>query len=158
LPEERSNGCFFLQRAYPYDKINYEPRTGASCQALTARESVPDHLRGIGWDFGVFVSRDYGLDWQMLGDDLPNVPVTDLDFHQPTRKIIAVTYGRSMYSFDLDQLVLAEENDATEFEVTVFPNPARTVDSLQAPAGMYKLKFLTMMAKWLEGKRCYHRV
>ena len=52
----------------------------------------------LGTDFGVFVTRNLGEEWMMLGDNLPNVPVVDLRFHQPTRTLIAATYGRSMYS------------------------------------------------------------
>lgn len=73
-------------------------------------------------DFGVYLTYDLGSHWSMLGDNLPNVPVVDLDFHEPSRNLIAATYGRSMYSFSLDQLV-----DDTEInnkcDLQVYPNP-----------------------------------
>ncbi|MBP6871314.1 MAG: T9SS type A sorting domain-containing protein [Bacteroidales bacterium] len=76
-------------------------------------------------DFGVFVSRNLGQGWQMLGDNLPNVPIVDLDFHQPTRTLIAATYGRSMYTFDLDQTVsVSNLNDLPE-QILLYPNPAK---------------------------------
>jgi len=75
-------------------------------------------------DFGVFVTRTLGEYWQMLGDDLPNVPVVDLDFHQPTRTLVAATYGRSMYSFDVDQLVDLTDPGNQERSLVVYPNPA----------------------------------
>jgi photosystem II stability/assembly factor-like uncharacterized protein len=74
-------------------------------------------------DFGVYVTRDLGQNWQMLGDNLPNVPVVDLDFHQPTRTLIAATYGRSMYSFNVDQLVLVQEIKNTGGSLKIYPNP-----------------------------------
>jgi len=77
-------------------------------------------------DFGVFVTPDLGQNWSMLGDNLPNVPVVDLDFHQPTRTLIAATYGRSMYTFDVDQLIgIHPESNVIEETWSVFPNPAQ---------------------------------
>lgn len=78
----------------------------------------------IATDFGVYVTRDLGSYWQLLGDNLPNVPVVDLDLHQPSRKLVAATYGRSMYSFDLDQTVVVADNKIDEDGFRVFPNPA----------------------------------
>jgi len=86
----------------------------------------------VATDFGVFVSRDLGQYWQMLGDDLPNVPVVDLDYHHDTRMLVAATYGRSMYSFGLDQLVGDEDYTSPFAELAVYPNPANTVVSLQS--------------------------
>ena len=83
-------------------------------------------------DFGVFMTRDMGAFWFMLGDDLPNVPVVDLDLHQPTRKLVAATYGRSMYSFNLDQLVSVKDPLPNEYDMVLYPNPAREVVSLQS--------------------------
>lgn len=76
----------------------------------------------VATDFGVYVTWSGGTKWFMLGEGLPNVPVTDLDYHQPTRKLVAATYGRSMYSILLDQFVDLEEHTAQGF--IVYPNPA----------------------------------
>ncbi|MCC6476365.1 glycosyl hydrolase [bacterium] len=56
-------------------------------------------------DFGVFWSRDYGDTWSALGQDMPAVPLIDLVMHQPSRKLVAATYGRSFLSLDLDSLI-----------------------------------------------------
>jgi photosystem II stability/assembly factor-like uncharacterized protein len=76
-------------------------------------------------DFGVFVTRDLGEFWSMLGDNLPNVPIVDVDFHQLTRTLIAATYGRSMYSFDVGQLVGIRDISFDDEEIVVYPNPVK---------------------------------
>lgn len=77
-------------------------------------------------DFGVFVTRNLGRNWSMLGDNLPNVPIVDLRFHQPTRTLIAATYGRSMYTFAVDQLVgIKPGMNVDENSFLIFPNPAK---------------------------------
>lgn len=77
----------------------------------------------IATDFGIFVSRDLGQNWAMPGDNLPNIPIVDIDFHQPTRTIIAATYGRSMYSFNLDQLVSVNNYYHEKSDIIIHPNP-----------------------------------
>ncbi len=77
----------------------------------------------IATDFGVYLTRDLGQHWTLLGDNLPNVPIVDLRLHQPTRKLVAATYGRSMYSFNLDQLVGVEQHGPVSL-FSLLPNPA----------------------------------
>ncbi len=55
----------------------------------------------LGTDVGVFVSNNLGDSWDYLGENLPNAPITDLVLHNPTRTLIAATYGRSMYSISI---------------------------------------------------------
>jgi len=79
-------------------------------------------------DFGVFSSRDLGQSWDMLGENLPLVPVCDIDLHQPTRKLIAATYGRSMYTYDLNQDTIVtsihtNQHFPLDFSASIYPNP-----------------------------------
>ena len=79
----------------------------------------------VATDFGVYVSWNLGVNWHLLGSNLPNAPVVDLTLHAPTRKLIAATYGRSMYSFLLDQLVdIHHVKDPAHERSFIFPNPA----------------------------------
>jgi hypothetical protein len=55
----------------------------------------------LGTDVGVFYTNNLGNDWEYLGEMMPNSPIVDLVLHNPTRTLIAATYGRSMYSIDL---------------------------------------------------------
>ena len=79
----------------------------------------------VATDFGVFVTRNLGQGWQMVGNNLPNVPVVDLDFHAPSRMLVAATYGRSMYTFDVDQLVSVEPEEEGHREIRIFPDPVK---------------------------------
>jgi hypothetical protein len=58
----------------------------------------------IGSDFGMYYTNDGGALWRMMGDNHPICPVFDIDLHNGTRKLVSSTHGRSMYSFDLNQL------------------------------------------------------
>lgn len=77
----------------------------------------------VATDIGVFYTQDNGSSWQVMGTDLPNVPVTDLDLGYDGT-LIAATYGRSMFSYQLTGIssieTWADEN------VSIYPNPADT--------------------------------
>lgn len=79
-------------------------------------------------DFGAWFSFNDGQNWEVLGIDLPNVPVFDFDFHQPTRTLIAGTYGRSMYTFDVEQIeppVLGLNDLTASIGFKAYPNPTK---------------------------------
>ncbi len=74
-------------------------------------------------DLGVWVSYNDGENWNILGMGLPNTVVCDLRLHEPTRTLLAGTYGRSFYTIDLNDVVNTE-NFIKDISVKVFPNPA----------------------------------
>ena len=77
----------------------------------------------VATDAGVYYTLDLGNHWDILGDKLPNVPVTDLTLHNPTRYLIAATYGRSMYKYNLGMTVGTEGSSPSSDEINVYPNP-----------------------------------
>ena len=86
----------------------------------------------VATDMGVFVTYNGGEQWEVLGDNLPNVVINDLVYHQPTNKLIAGTYGRSLYTYDLEQDPLTEIIEVeAQVNITVFPNPFREKTSIR---------------------------
>ena len=82
----------------------------------------------IATDAGVFKTVDLGINWEMQGSNLPNVPINDLTLHNESRSLVAATFGRSMYTYDLNQDTLTtslENNPAISntLKFEVFPNP-----------------------------------
>ena len=67
-------------------------------------DPVQPGLLYVATDVGIFYSVDGGAIWMPLGEGVPRVPITDLSLHDPSRKLVAATYGRSMYAFDLTQI------------------------------------------------------
>ena len=79
----------------------------------------------VGTDVGVYVNSGNAI-WSSLGGSLPNVPVIDLTLHQPTRTLIAATFGRSMYKYDLGSTTPVTEQITSLASLTVYPNPVNT--------------------------------
>lgn len=84
-------------------------------------------------DLGVWITEDLGGQWIPLGDNLPLVPVFDLDFHADTRTLVAATFGRSMHTIDLNEVVgLDKPNgvaDSAPFQI--YPNPIQSVATVE---------------------------
>ncbi|PIZ06982.1 MAG: hypothetical protein COY56_11410, partial [Flavobacteriaceae bacterium CG_4_10_14_0_8_um_filter_34_31] len=78
----------------------------------------------IGTDIGVLASNNEGVQWEILGINLPSVVVTDLHIHEQTETLFVATYGRSSYKMDISGNILSTENYLLETNVTVYPNPA----------------------------------
>jgi photosystem II stability/assembly factor-like uncharacterized protein len=58
----------------------------------------------VGTDHGVYVSRNGGARWEVLGGGLPSTQVSDLQVHGRDNIIVISTYGRGMWAFDLEKL------------------------------------------------------
>ncbi len=78
----------------------------------------------LGTDIGVLASSDEGLNWNVLGENLPSVVVTDLFIHEGSEFLFAATYGRSIYKIDISENILNTNESSFAAEVKVFPNPA----------------------------------
>ena len=66
------------------------------------REDInnPDILY-VGTDIGVYISKDQGKSWEILGD-LPSCYVHDLVIQPRENIMIIATHGRGMFALDLD--------------------------------------------------------
>jgi len=69
------------------------------------REDVrdPDTLY-LGTDSAVFISRDRGKSWHVLGGNLPTAYVHDLVIHPRENILVIATHGRGMWVLDADPL------------------------------------------------------
>jgi photosystem II stability/assembly factor-like uncharacterized protein len=54
----------------------------------------------VGTDTGVYVSKDRGETWNVLGGNLPTVYVLDLVIHPRDNVIVIATHGRGMWALD----------------------------------------------------------
>ncbi len=78
----------------------------------------------VATDAGVFVSYDAGSSWETLGNGMPTVPVLDLNLHQPTRTLLAATFGRSQYKIKLKASSGTGEIQQSKPELSIYPNPS----------------------------------
>jgi len=103
---------------------------GAGLPDAPANDIIPDPVTpGTLWaatDVGVYVTTNGGASWSMLGFDLPNVVVNHLAFDPAQRRLFAGSYGRSVYTFDVDEVTAAPGTEASAFgrALAPYPNPS----------------------------------
>jgi photosystem II stability/assembly factor-like uncharacterized protein len=62
----------------------------------------------VGTDAGIFGTIDGGLHWNVFGNNLPAVPITDLKFHESTHTLVVGTYGCSSYKLNWNPFLLGD--------------------------------------------------
>ena len=90
---------------------------------------------GVGTDAGVYVTHNLGGTWAALGSGMPNTVVSDFYLHAPTRKLVAGTHGRSMFTYDLNQMTGLAEGEPSPPAISelasVSPNPFTSATTLE---------------------------
>ncbi|MDX1446867.1 hypothetical protein, partial [Lishizhenia sp.] len=97
--------------------------------SICIANGTSDSVIFVGTDAGVFITQNTGLNWTYLGTDMPVIAVMDVEIDYENEKLIAGTFGRSMYSYDISFLNLVTPPLSTvekiTNELTLYPNPAQ---------------------------------
>jgi len=84
---------------------------------------APDGKLYIATDLGVwYANDDNGTDWNILGNNLPTTIVADIKIHEPTNILYAGTFGRSMYSYNLNTSATINDFSIVN-SIKIYPNP-----------------------------------
>jgi len=75
------------------------PRNNGTVHAFAEHFRNPN-LLFAGTEFGLFVSFNRGRQWQELKNNLPRVPVFDIQIHPRENDLILATHGRSIWILD----------------------------------------------------------
>ncbi len=90
-----------------------------------------DRTLYIANDLGVWYTTNHGVEWNPLGTELPSTVVNDLTLHRDTRKLVAATFGRSMFTYLLGEPTTANDVLANVQLTRVYPNPAKGHTTLE---------------------------
>ncbi|MFT4535188.1 MAG: photosystem II stability/assembly factor-like uncharacterized protein [Saprospiraceae bacterium] len=85
--------------------------------------TLPDHYY-IASDESVYFSFDAGESWEILGTALPPTVFADLDLHDEKRELLAASYGRSMFTYDLPSEPISAIINALTESLNIYPNPS----------------------------------
>lgn len=93
-------------------------------------------------DGGVYFSANNGGNWEYVGVGMPFATVSELHLDLPNEKLIAGTYSRSMWSYDVSWMYEEDPIDDTGIEefgklnrINVYPNPVEDVVYFKAVTG-----------------------
>ena len=83
----------------------------------------PDGVLYVGMDIGVYYLTEGSTTWQPLNTNLPNVIVSELEIHKPSKKIYAATFGRGLWVADLVNFALPSAAEFYGMTISLYPNP-----------------------------------
>ena len=85
--------------------------------------------------------------WSLLGEGLPNVPVIDIRLHNPTRTIIAATFGRSMYKVGIENLTSVKKvvTSTENIKLDIYPNPLKASSRIYLELSSDQSVFLSLV-------------
>lgn len=92
---------------------------------ISAIHVVREHPRNhdllfAGGEFGLYVSFDRGGHWQEMKNNLPRVPVDDIQIHPRENDVILATHGRSVWILDSGYALEQMSAKVTESPVHAF--------------------------------------
>lgn len=124
-----------------------------------------DSVIFVGTDGGVFGTINNGDHWHRLGNNMPVIPVYDLEYNVARNELVAGTHARSIMSYNLDSILVVPEiiNQTEEILVknlSIYPSPASDIINLETsfsgPAHLTLLdvngKILLEMKDWQNQK------
>jgi len=85
-------------------------------------------------DGGVYQTADRGTTWSRVGNNMPIIPVFELDYNPTTKRIMAGTFAMSLQTIPLDSLFITKPlvnasvgNTSISATISISPNPAHDV-------------------------------
>ncbi|TET83331.1 MAG: hypothetical protein E3J46_12465 [Desulfobacteraceae bacterium] len=72
-------------------------------------DPVDKNILYVGTDTGVYVTKDGGKTWDVLGSNLPSVYVHDLIIHPRDNIIVIATHGRGMWALDANPVNMKDK-------------------------------------------------
>jgi len=88
---------------------------------------VDDNIIFVANDAGVYVTKNAGVHWERVGTNMPFIPVFDLAHNVANNELVAATFGRSIQTYSLSNIVATKEPKASRKfnnNVQLSPNPA----------------------------------
>jgi photosystem II stability/assembly factor-like uncharacterized protein len=107
----------YIWRSTDYGNTWQDISTGIPLGPVNViREDPSDkNILYVGTDIGVYVSKDSGATWDVLGGNLPSTFVHDLIIHPRDNIIVIATHGRGMWAMDAEPINKKEERNRNRF-------------------------------------------
>lgn len=111
-----------------------------------------DNVLFAATDGGVYITTNGGHQWDRLGNNMPLIPVFDMDYDGQNNKLVAATFARGIQSFSLDQIGVGLETGVKETTSTWTVTPTLVKDKIEL-----KGNFPNVIEIWnIKGNRVGH--
>lgn len=111
-----------------------------------------DNVLFAATDGGVYITTNGGDQWERLGNNMPLIPVFDMDYDGQNNKLVAATFARGIQSFSLDQIGVGLETGVKETTSIWAVTPTLVKDKIEL-----KGNFPNVIDIWnIKGNRVGH--
>ncbi len=111
-----------------------------------------DNVLFAATDGGVYITTNGGDQWERLGNNMPLIPVFDMDYDGQNNKLVAATFARGIQSFSLDQIGVGLETGVKETTSIWAVTPTLVKDKIEL-----KGNFPNVIDIWnIQGNRVGH--
>ncbi len=93
-----------------------------------------DQIIFVATDGGVYFTKNAGANWYKAGNNLPLVPITDIEYDYQNNRIVAGTYGRSVWSIDYQSVISKIKEIKNTASIRIYPNPSRGIINIETHA------------------------
>lgn len=120
---------------------------------LLIPENGVDQVIFAATDGGVFLTTNGGSNWEMIGTNLPTITVAEVDIDLANDKLLAGTFARSLWSYDISFLNLGQPPTSVTDEesiVKIYPNPASEYVMVDGLSGNSEIVIRTIHGALIE--------
>ena len=111
-----------------------------------------DNVLFAATDGGVYITTNGGDQWERLGNNMPLIPVFDMDYDGQNNKLVAATFARGIQSFSLDQIGVGLQTGVKETTSIWAVTPTLVKDKIEL-----KGNFPNVIEIWnIKGNRVGH--
>jgi photosystem II stability/assembly factor-like uncharacterized protein len=80
-----------------------------------------DKVIFVATDFGVYGTNNGGIKWNRVGNNMPIIKCTDVEYNPDQKRLFVGTYARSMMSIDVSDIVSANEALQNGNRIAIYP-------------------------------------
>ena len=80
-----------------------------------------DKVIFVATDFGVYGTNNGGIKWNRVGNNMPIIKCTDVEYNPDLKRLFVGTYARSMMSIDVSDIVSANESLQNGNRIAIYP-------------------------------------
>ena len=112
---------------------------------IYVRADGKDSSIAVATDGGVYATSNRGAFWYRVGNNMPIIPVYDLDYNVSQNRLVAATFATGIHTIPLDSVFIYRTpvfpvavTDIEKTPITLYPNPSKDYIVTESASTIFK--------------------